>query len=424
MTKIIVNRHQYGVGQGGFHFQKISLSGKDSGKRSFCFVYDCGGEDTLHWCIQHVKKSAKKFILDAVYISHFEQDHVNGLTELCSTADVKRIFVPYIDEKIAIHLIAKQVSSGVAITPNYISDLSAVARGEPIHGVPVTRITPGGLEAPPLPNQGNFNNSDIEIDEIEKDIPTEGKINNNKSIKLKISQNLPFWELVHWCYAPYDNLSTKLLEELRGQFPNFDNDIYPAFSNNTPAIEANKIAEWIEINRGKIKKCYDLAIRKINKTYGRYRKIPDDHNVVSLCLYSGPIPRKCQLQNYDSFPKNLQYYCCVPCYRYGGAWLGTGDAMLKRIDVWRKFKGFFDDRLDACSTVVIPHHGANSQQSNNYQSELIRPLRNCVISAGATYKFYHPHISVVQDILSHNGILHLVSENNPLGFVEHLEFEI
>lgn len=431
MTKIIVNRHQYGVGQGGFHFQKIGLAGKNSDKNSFCFVYDCGGKkDVLDWCIQHVAKDAKKLTLNAVYISHFEQDHVNGLKELCDKTTVKRFFVPYIDDEISIYLIAKQVSSGVTITQEYIADLFAVARGESIHRVPVTRIASEITGAPSLLNDENTDsNPDNEIYTIDSDIADDKQILNSKSVQIKVGKNQTIWELVHWCYAPYPKLSNVILEKLQNKFPCFNEEVKTGFLKNATAIEANKVAEWIENNRGEIKKCYDDAIREINKSPPRgYTRIPVNHNVVSLCLYSGPISKKCELQGYDSFPKTLQYYCCFleheACFRYGGAWLGTGDAMLKRADVWGKFNRFFKDRLDACSTVVIPHHGANSISSDNYNEKLIKPLRNCVISAGATNPYHHPHISVIQDILSRNGILHLVSENTPLGFVEHIEFEI
>lgn len=441
MTKIVIKRHQYGVGQGGFHLQEISLAGKKSDKSSFRFVYDCGGKtDIVKWCIQHAIRRNQVLTLNAVYISHFEDDHVNGLEELCKMATVERLFVPYIDVQIAIHLIAKQIAAGVEITTEYVSTLFAVARGESIYDVPVTRIAPEGNESSPLDqSETTF---EINPREIEADIPTRVTITNKDTIRLKTGkQKQIIWELVHWCYTPYPNLSATVLNKLTTKFPDFNKEILPGLLSGAKAAEANKSENWIQKHQRQIKDCYNEAFREVNRVLKGKSKIPLNHNVASLCLFSGPVPNTSRPMSFGSF-SNISYHSCkfpcsincmecddfeVDCCCQGaksGAWLSTGDAMLQRTDVWEMFVKFFDYRLNACATVVIPHHGANSRTSHNYNEALVKPRRNCVISAGATNGYHHPHISVVHDILEKGGILRLVSENYPLGFIEHLTFNI
>ena len=157
--------------------------------------------------------------------------------------------------------------------------------------------------------------------------------------------------------------------------------------------------------------------------------LPKNHNVASLCLYSGPVPPSRRLKQYSHWPYPLnEWWIEEFCYQYlqyrCGAWLATGDAMLKRPAIWSDFEAHFTKaRLDACLTVQIPHHGADAKGSDNYNTELIRPYQNCVISAGAKNKYKHPHKNVVNDILAKPAILHLVNENNHIGFVEFLKFQ-
>jgi hypothetical protein len=426
MTKIVINRHQYGVGQGGFHFQEISLADPKSKPSSFRFAYDCGGKkEFVKWGIKHATSGYTNPTLDSVYISHFEFDHVNGLEELCKTATVNRFFVPYIGAPEAIHLIAKQLEAGVEITLEYVSVLFAVARGESIYGVPVTRIEAGG-ENPPSFDQDQPQSAQPESDNtFVVEIPNRNSLTNNDAIRLKIGKQV-IWEVIHWCYAPYKDLSEHVVVELKRKFSTFESEILPGFLNGATADQANKSGNWILKHRNQIRDCYNQVIEEINSSLIDDQKIPSDHNVVSLCLFSGPTSKppypRHKTYVYNSFPKIFPPL--LDFISRTGAWLGTGDAMLKRDEVWGPFKSFFGSRLNECRTIIIPHHGANSNKSDNYRKELVRRRRICVISAGAKNSYHHPHISVVQHILEKGGILQLVSENNPLGFVEHLTVDI
>ena len=60
------------------------------------FVFDCGG-DGIKCAIQRafIHKNTK---IEAVFISHFDRDHINGIHFLLSQCNVKRLVLPLLKD--------------------------------------------------------------------------------------------------------------------------------------------------------------------------------------------------------------------------------------------------------------------------------------------------------------------------------------
>ena len=80
------------VGQGLFYSGHI-LS--ESGR--FTFVFDCGGEPTECVSIAVREYALKNDCLDLLFVSHFHEDHVNGLMDLTNATPPKMVVMPYVD---------------------------------------------------------------------------------------------------------------------------------------------------------------------------------------------------------------------------------------------------------------------------------------------------------------------------------------
>ena len=82
------------VGQGAFYTEQFSTD--DGG--TFNVVYDCGSDSLDYQSLSKViqKSFPPKSVIDAVFISHFDSDHVNGLPELMRNFKVTKIFLPII----------------------------------------------------------------------------------------------------------------------------------------------------------------------------------------------------------------------------------------------------------------------------------------------------------------------------------------
>lgn len=450
MLHVDAYRHQYGVGQGCFHLQTLEFSGEDTAKFTYRFVYDCGGSTfqkpkTLDWCIAHATAGAPPLQIDAVYLSHFEDDHVNGVEELCKNANVSRIYAPHIDMNSAVHIIAQQLTAGATWTTSYqqfASSLLAIAGGGDVFGVPVIRI--GGGENPPAgPEFPNDNDFPRELGDAEQVVnvvaPNRSVVSHSVRIPVVASQRQSngngvqhrvVWEMVHWYYGSDDQLTLKILQEI-ALINGYSVDCLPGLQTNAFNAEVEATLQWMKDNRAQIAKAYVAAMAAHNAVRAAMvppqPDIPDNHNVASLCLYSGPIRSRAYLQNSNSWAdrwfhiKNGAYWLG----RKGGSWIATGDAMLGIADVWNQFIGHFGvGRINACSTVLIPHHGADAATSHNFTDQLIRKGQNCVISAGAKNSYQHPHRNVVQAILKKPAALQLVTETDPMGFAEYLAFDV
>ena len=84
------------VGQGLFYSGNIKLECK------FNFVYDCGGNSiNINAVVNDYinQQHSKDIILDMLVISHFDDDHVNGIPKLLKeVSKVRKVFLPYNDD--------------------------------------------------------------------------------------------------------------------------------------------------------------------------------------------------------------------------------------------------------------------------------------------------------------------------------------
>jgi len=86
------------VGQGLFYSGKIFLKSKFRSPR-FNFVFDCGASFDKHYLNKEIdlcKKSYLRKPLDVLFISHLDNDHVNGISRLLDGISCKVVYLPYL----------------------------------------------------------------------------------------------------------------------------------------------------------------------------------------------------------------------------------------------------------------------------------------------------------------------------------------
>lgn len=99
------------VGSGGFDIEHIDGT---------TVVFDCGSipNSNVRNCIIHYKDfldyTGKSLKIDYLLLSHFDQDHINGLDILSQYFTIKRIIVPYIPKR-------------YRVIYNYVTDFSVTA---------------------------------------------------------------------------------------------------------------------------------------------------------------------------------------------------------------------------------------------------------------------------------------------------------
>ena len=91
-----VKRTQYPIGQGSFHAGHLEWTVESSPRsEKFHYVYDCGtsdGSTALQNAILACRSETSH--IDALFVSHLDADHVNGLDRLLGLISVHTVLHP------------------------------------------------------------------------------------------------------------------------------------------------------------------------------------------------------------------------------------------------------------------------------------------------------------------------------------------
>ena len=328
------------------------------------FVYDCGSDTgplkpkqtkPLHWAIEHFAEnddpaSKHKITVNSLYLSHFQKDHIDGAKRLAELVNLKEIVIPHLARDQLVHLLAQQIASGqltelTTTTRDYLDFLDrAAGDGSPLGDIPTTRVAPGG-EPPGGDNLSDADRGQSSLDNLPQGTYTLDHSQgtgttwtharsrllgaNNQKSRGRVSNDL--WELRVWSYAQGQPLTDAVVAALNGLTDNKGN---PALPNTVAGkVDLNELA-WAIENRTAVQKAYQSALTAEGVTFA------SDHNVVSLCLHSGPT-RDSELHWNPIWPNELQLLQILVGRSAAGSWLGTGDALLAHPKVWSDFHSHF-----------------------------------------------------------------------------------
>ena len=87
---VTLTRTFHPVGQGAFYSEVFKVDEEER----FVTIYDCGTEsknDFIKKEIEDFKKDLQRKTIDILFLSHFHNDHINGLDMLLDGMTVKKI---------------------------------------------------------------------------------------------------------------------------------------------------------------------------------------------------------------------------------------------------------------------------------------------------------------------------------------------
>ncbi|MBR4854093.1 MAG: MBL fold metallo-hydrolase [Alistipes sp.] len=358
-----VKRIIHPIGQGAFYTERLNI-----GEVEYNVVYDCGSLRRSKVVQTEVNSYYEDGdVIDILFISHFDNDHINGLLHLKKKCVIRNVVMPLIDGN------HKWV---------YLSRLDASLRS--IITEPEVFFRDAKLIWVKTFNSDEDGSESYVIDQVNEAQAGQSVeiINSGTRIYLKGFSD--------WCYIPFNFDEKSRYDKLVNELLTAGIDI---------SLLENDNIEYIIQNTRTINDCYK-------------RTMSDGSNKTSLVLYSGPTNNEFKFeQNIFCSPKIIPsayiehllvfrevYKSCVAC-------LYLGDT-----DLNQRCSSY--DILDAiCSTlrnltqniglVQLPHHGA----IKNYNPTILSAFNHATryfASFGRLNGYGHPSARVVEEVSSSN----------------------
>jgi len=372
----------------------------------FRYIYDCGSksggfalEDSI---AAYAKSLGPKKIVDALFLSHIDADHVNGLHSLFTThgVDAKHIFLPLltpvdrllslarggleisnfaaemvIDPKAAL----SNVSSARIVTVQSSGEPSRDPEGEPVYDLALGNDD-NALDN--MPRAEVFGPPDIWSD------GGAGDITMGDSAVIRIGKRFPelSWLLGFYVEQTQLDLSLLFLDELADRLDVDSSDIESASPED--------IRNWMtdEESSAAIRDSYSAKTVKAVT------------NRTSLVVISGPAEPDGNRENVQL--GNSEFW------NRTGTWLLTGDADMRRKSEVRRLSDHFGARIMDIDVLALPHHGSSRSFCAALMQIAGKPISIAFASAGTSYK-KHPAESVIKDVTAASTIPWIVTESSP-----------
>ena len=418
---ILLERCFHPIGQGAFYTEKFFDFDRDR-NNFFNVVYDCGTETSQKTIVSEIKSCFTfKEQIDAVFISHFHNDHVNGLKYLIDYCDVKNIFLPLLteEEKIEALLHNAIYSRNNVFIQNLIS-------AQDVNRIPdfKGKVYFIGYEDERFSDEG----SSFRLDDNRFNRENSSKKNGQKEPILKSGTEITTCLGNEWTFSPFNykarDKSTLLIKELNDRGISLES-----------ADDFKKM--WKDIKTQK-------------KLRNAYKNLNRELNSNSMTLYSGPKHEPFYMNyikkgsfyykhwmDYESSLSFLrflhlydnylpyyyrEYFKCpfleiiddVPCFLnrwnkikdqppLGCLYLGDYDA-----NNWEELNNKYKNYWGKIGMIQVPHHGS----PHNYNFKLNKKEADIfIISAGGNNKYGHPDPSIFNSLLNDRKFPFLISEN-------------
>lgn len=382
-------------GQGLFYNGKID---------QFNIVYDCGSENYIQLkdCIEKYKNtwdSKRGNKLDLLILSHFHDDHINGLNYLLENTKLGTVVFPYMDPVEKLYLLNKEKlispqNRKLLINPvDYFIQKGAekiilIKKSESEQNDP----NPDIINHPDL-NINNINTNDIESDLHFNHNERDRNLENNIIANHPELQNKVF-VLEGTSHIYLKNIWKFLFFNLKR-----DTNQLKKFKAAIDEVQCNFSVNFN--NPYELQEC--LKDKEIIKELADcYTKFKGNYNYTSLCCYHGP----------NTISLNLGCITMVSKDTYGYRYfktvfreifdqpintLLTGDISIQG-NRWKQFKEHYKQQLDEVLVTLIPHHGSK----HNWNRKIIDTNKICqywVTSSGFSNKYNHPSIDVVKNLI-------------------------
>ena len=391
-----VIRHIHPIGQGAFYTERFV---DDNNTTLANVVYDCG-------CGVILSKQSEKLItssfigsdkIDILCISHFDADHVNGISTLLDNGiSIKYVVMPFLAPEEIKFLLAfyekiepayQDIRTLINTPDYYFGEETIIIKIKPINEI--------------YSDDNNY--ADISLDNwAENQLTKEnGCFCINSFSRIKFLNN--------WIYIPFNFASDERRDKL-----------FQLLKNKNVVLN-NDIDSLVKYNSSELKKIYE--------------KIEGKANGNSLILYSGLDSNNIVIMNsylQDNMSLILSRYLLnnisIECSYHTSGCLYLGDSNLNDLDsnnrnvvYYLKSHKRISKYLIHLGIIQIPHHGSLKSYSNDLMS--FSECKNFFLSCGNNNKYGHPSDYVIEELVNNNSIVSCVTESKNSSLIQVIKFK-
>lgn len=364
------------VGQGSFYTE---IHNKMAGDEH-CVVFDCGTIRGMDCLEKSVKDTFKKDqVIDALVISHFDKDHVNGIKHLDRRCKIKNIIVPQFNNHKWFYIVADFVARGGRSVNMDVCNLEIFRR----RGIRIIEVKP-------------MDDEDTGNGERTMDLLLQGDenitITSGTHIQLSSSINVD-GRSIKWLYIPINCTLGKDIDRLEAKL----NSVVSGFTT----LPAGEMKNVIEKHR-----------KEINDAY---KDVFGSSNASSLCMYSGLDNAKMNISLCIYFAGD--YW--LRCRNRTEACLYTGDSELRNLTKLEYIERVVGTLKERIGLLQIPHHGSIENTDAGIFNIFSVQRMACFMSYGMGNRFGHPSQYLV-DMLEtkFDEVIEVTQQNSYVEMIE------
>ena len=393
------------VGQG--LFTSGALGNQDTGSQFF-WVFDCGTSSKQRFLNDQIEEKAQHYGKhDLLFLSHFDKDHVSGVTRFINKIGARTVVLPYMPlwQRLLIafdeDLSADDALMAFYRNPaGYLSELEngpdriifiGPGAGEGGEPGPVGEPPAGPVDEPDERFDGERSRKELKADidpnltqaddETRVDLEAMGNASTAEVEWLKRGGGL--YALGLWEFVPYNDPSVAPKADDFCDFVSQVNDASEALVDGNQTVDGKDPVKVLEA-------IYDEFIDKKNRNKG------------SLFVYTGPLGRP-----HMAFP----YWVNGDVIIHGDyprgrcSLLLTGDGDLSDDQAFSVMRRHFGrERMARIEVLQVMHHGAKGNTKPGRAND-IAPSFSVFCADPHHGPYFHPDAEVVRDFLRFRPIL-------------------
>ena len=192
------------IGQGAFYCECLHFLGKTHN-----IVYDCGSKTNIQILKEQIKTTFEKDEkIDAIFLSHLHEDHINGIPFLLEHCCVNKIIFPIIDnESKRLLEINFQIKKAAKFTLEFLVSPNKAIKNV-MNNNRIDRNMPELIGIYP-PNQDNL------INDINGNLSNINIVNSGENIVDKIVDDYNWANYFEWMYIPFNFKQTEQIVLLK-----------------------------------------------------------------------------------------------------------------------------------------------------------------------------------------------------------------